>query len=341
MRALVKTAKGAGQLALLEVDPPRLSARDVLIRVAGAAICGSDVLIRDDVLKIYNPPVILGHNVAGVVTELGPEAEGFSMGDPVVVDMNVGACGRCAFCRSQREYLCPGRQGLGYGINGGMADLLAVPDRWLVKVPVGVPLVEAAAVDLANAVHAVVDRSDIGYGSSVVIFGPGFQGLAMLQVAKLLGASPVVLVGLERHRERLRLARELGADLAVAADRENLRAVVAEATGGQGADAVLEATGDQSSLAQALSVIRRGGGITMLGSLPENAVVDMHQVVFDELNLRGVRGYTRENVEFYLSALRDGRLNVKPFVHTFPLSEWEEAFAARVRRQVIEPVLVP
>lgn len=341
MKALVKTALGVGNMALLDVEEPKVGPRDVLVRVGAAGICGTDVLIMQDKVRIYNPPVILGHNLAGTVAGVGAEVAGFAVGDRVAVDMNVGACGRCSYCRQEKEYLCVGRRGLGYGIDGGMAEYLSVGEQWLVKVPAGVPMEQACAMDVCNAIHTVVDRCQIRFGSSVAIFGPGFQGLSMLQVARLMGASPIFLVGLERHDERLKLARRLGADYAVASDREDLPRLVREVTGGRGVDAVLETSGAPSALAQGIAVARKGGCISMLGSLPEESQVDMHTVVYSELTLFGARGYNRANVHFFVDALAAGKLDVGSFVETFPLENWEGAFRARRERRVIEPVLVP
>ena len=95
MRALVKTAFGAGNVALLEREAPTPGPADILVQVAGAAICGTDVLILNDEIDIYRPPVVLGHNIAGTVAAVGGDVEGFAVGEPVVVDMNVGACGHC------------------------------------------------------------------------------------------------------------------------------------------------------------------------------------------------------------------------------------------------------
>ncbi|MHB1007410.1 MAG: zinc-dependent alcohol dehydrogenase, partial [Chloroflexota bacterium] len=293
MKALVKTAVGEGNVALLEAPVPKYGPQGVLIKVAAAGVCGTDVLILHDKVDIYRPPVILGHNVAGTVAAVGSDVRSLTVGDRVAIDMNVGACGHCAYCQSKREYLCKDRKGLGYGIDGGMAEYLAVDEEWAVKVPEGVDLTEAAAVDACNAIHTVVDRSPIGPGKSVLILGPGFQGLMMLQVAKSLGAGPLILVGGVRHEERFPLAEKLGADYTVASDREDLAAFVADLTGGEGVDVVLETTGSASALTEGLAVVRRGGCITMLGSLPYQMDIDMHHVVFDEISMNGVRGYTR------------------------------------------------
>ncbi|MHB9091103.1 MAG: alcohol dehydrogenase catalytic domain-containing protein, partial [Chloroflexota bacterium] len=104
MKALVKTAVGEGNVALLEVPVPEYGPRGVLVKVAAAAVCGTDVLILHDKVDIYRPPVILGHNVAGTVAAAGSEVRSLAVGDRVAIDMNVGACGHCAYCQSKREY---------------------------------------------------------------------------------------------------------------------------------------------------------------------------------------------------------------------------------------------
>ncbi|MCL5109511.1 MAG: alcohol dehydrogenase catalytic domain-containing protein [Chloroflexi bacterium] len=341
MKALVKKAHGVGQVELLEVPRPQVGPRDVLLRVAACGICGTDLLIVEDKVDIYRPPVILGHNVAGVVAEVGPEVSGVAPGERAAVDMNVGACGHCAYCLSGREYLCAGRKGLGYGIDGGMAEYLALDERFVVKVPDGVSLAEAAAMDFCNAVHSVVDRTGGVAGKSVVIYGPGFQGLSMLQVARLEGAGPVVMVGRRRHAERLQLAKRLGADFAVASDEQDVGELVRDLTDGLGADVALETTGAPSALNEAIHTVRKGGTIAMLGSLPADALVDMHTVVYSEITLSPVRGYNAANVAYFVEALRLGKIDLQPFIKSFPLEEWEQAFAERQERRVIEPLLVP
>jgi L-iditol 2-dehydrogenase len=341
MKALVKTAVGPGNMEIRQVPEPKVGFRDVMIKVEGAGICGSDVLIWQDRMPLYVPPLILGHNVSGVVTEVGSEVRGLPLGTRVIIDLNVGACGRCPACRSKREYLCLSRTIIGFTIDGGMAEYMSVPQPWVVPIPDNVDMYHAAAVDVCNAIHTVVDRSPIGYGTSTVILGPGFQGLTILQVAKLLGASPIVMVGRERHKERLALAKELGADYAVASDLEDLPKLVSELTGGQGVESVIETTGVEAGLGQAVEIVKKGGCITLLGSLPTGTSLDMHKVVYDEISLLGVRGYNRENIEFFLSAMKSGKIDVSSFVGTFPLENWQEAFEARVNRKVIQPVLVP
>jgi threonine dehydrogenase-like Zn-dependent dehydrogenase len=157
----------------------------------------------------------------------------------------------------------------------------------------------------------------------------------------MLGAGPLIIVGRSRHEERFPLAKRLGADHAIASDRTDLAALVAEVTEGEGVDVVLETTGSATALVEGLGVVRRGGTVTMLGSLPEAASIDMHHVVFDELNLNGVRGYNRDNVHFFLSALAEKKLDVASLVGLFPLSEWEQGFDARSNKKAIEPILVP
>lgn len=341
MKALVKAAKGAGNLALMDVNIPKTGPHDVLTKVAACGICGTDILILQDKVDIYKPPVILGHNVAGIVIEVGSEVRSLAPGDRVAIDMNVGACGHCTYCLGGREYLCAGRKGLGYGIDGGMAEYLSIDARFAVKVPEGVSLEEAAIMDASNAIHGVVDRSGGVRGKTVVIYGPGFQGLSMVEVARLEGAGSIVMVGRGRHAERLRLAKRLGADYALASDEEDVGELVRGLTNGEGADVALETTGAAEALNEAIRVVRRGGTIAMLGSLPGDAVVDMHTVVYSEITLSPIRGYTSANVAYLMEALGQGKLDLKPFIETFPLDKWEQAFAARIQRAVIEPVLVP
>lgn len=341
MRALVKKGYGVGQVELLEVPRPKVGPRDVLVKVAASGICGTDVLILEDKVNIYKPPVTLGHNVAGIVAEVGPEVRSLAVGDRVAIDMNVGACGHCDYCLGGREYLCAGRKGLGYGIDGGMADYLCIDARFAVKVPEGVSLEEAAIMDASNAVHGVVDRAGGVRGKTVVIYGPGFQGLSMLEVARLEGAGTIVMVGRGRHAERFQLAKRLGADYAVASDKEDVGALVRSLTKDEGADVALETTGAPEALNEAIHVVRKGATIALLGSLPGDAVVDMHTVVYSEITLSAIRGYNSGNVAYLMQALGEGKLDLKPFIETFPLDKWEQAFAARVQRAVIEPVLVP
>jgi L-iditol 2-dehydrogenase len=286
MKALVLTAYR--KLELLDVPRPEPGPRDVLVRVRACGICGSDVHGYDGSSGRRIPPLIMGHEAAGVVDAVGAEVAGFKPGDRVTFDSTIH-CGECAFCRGGQVNLCDRRRVVGvspgeYRQDGAFAEAVVVPERIVCRVPEPVPFEHAAMVEpLSVAVHAV-RRAKIAAGDKALVVGCGMIGLLTLQAAKAAGCSSVIAVDLDEGR--LAQAARLGADVTLGA-RDDVPARVAALTAGRGVDVAFEAVGAAEPIATAVRSLRKGATLVLIGNVTPRVEVDLQAIVTRELSLLG------------------------------------------------------
>jgi L-iditol 2-dehydrogenase len=341
MRALVKTATGPGGLELRELPQPMPERGQVLLAVRAAALCGTDVHIAHGKMPV-RPPLVLGHELAGVVAAVGPDVEGIAVGERVTTETDASFCGECAHCRAGNQYRCPKRTAIGTTSPGGLADFVAVPAGGIHPLPAGMDFAAGSLSEpLAVAVHAVVERGVVEPGEEVVVIGPGTVGLLAAQVAVAVGAT-VTVAGLARHGARFRLARELGihrtADLGLATDRD----AIAGGRDGLGVDVVIECSGAPDAVASGLRLLRKGGRLVLVAFTPGVMVpVDLDLVVQRELSIVASRGKRPSCFAIALDLMSTGRVRPRPLIsHRFPLGRWPEAFetAARSGTKVVVEV---
>lgn len=286
MRALVLSEYK--RLDVRDVPTPEVGERDVLVRVRASGICGSDVHGYDGSSGRRIPPIVMGHEAAGVVEAVGAEVSRFRPGDRVTFDSTVH-CGECAFCRAGQINLCDRRQVLGvspgeYRRHGAFAEAVVVPDRIVCGVPDAVPLEHAAMVEpLSVAVHAV-RRARITAGDKGLVVGCGMIGLLTLQAARAAGCGTLVAVDLDEGR--LGQAKRLGADVTIGA-RDDVQARIAELTGGRGVDVAFEAVGAAAPIATAVRALRKGGTLVLIGNVTPKVEVDLQAIVTRELSVLG------------------------------------------------------
>ncbi len=343
MRALVKAGRGEGLVELREVPEPRPGPGEVLIEVRAASVCGSDVHIYHD-RHPYWPPVVLGHEFAGVVAELGPGVTGYRPGDRVVSETSTGACGRCSLCRTGNRQICPYKRAPGIGRDGAFAPYLVMPAELLHRIPDPLPFEDAAATEpTAVAVHAVVERAAVRPGERVVVLGPGPIGLLCLQVARACGAQWVAVVGTPRSAQRrLPMARELGG-IPIELGREDPGERVAELTDGEGADVVLETSGAAAAVALAPHLARRLGRVCELGVTGQREVSFPWDVaLFKGLDVHFSFSSRHSSWILALRLLAEGRVRTGPLLDLrLPLGRWEEAFRAVESGRAVKALLYP
>ncbi len=285
MKALVLTAPGT--LALLDVPDPRPAADEVLVRVRAAGICGSDVHGMDGSTGRRIPPIVMGHEAAGIVEAVGTAVTGWRPGQAVTFDSTVW-CGACAQCLAGDVNLCDRRRVLGvscdeYRLDGAFAELVAVPARILFAVPPGVSLVEAALTEpLAVAAHAV-SRAPVAGVDTVLVVGAGVIGLLVVAVLRAQGAGRIVVTDLSPGR--LERARALGADDVVAADAPDVTERIVALTDGRGPDVAFEAVGVQGTVSLALAAVRKGGTVVLVGNLAPTVTIPLQWTVSRQLTL--------------------------------------------------------
>ena len=217
MKALVKTAKGPGNIEVREVPIPILTERDwVLIKVKAAGVCGTDLHIWHDQFP-YWPPVIIGHEFSGEVVEIGSDVKNVKIGDRVVAEPHSMSCGLCEYCRQGIVQMCANKRSPGWGIDGAFADYLKMPAQLIHQIPEGVSYELAALTEpLAIAVHQVAEQAVVKLQDFVLITGAGPMGILASFIAKMQGAGTVLLTGMNTGEIiRFDAARKVGADLIV------------------------------------------------------------------------------------------------------------------------------
>jgi len=327
MRAVVKTATGPGALELQEVDRPVPDRGQVLVAVRTAALCGTDVHIARGSMPV-RPPLILGHELAGIVAEVGADVIGVHVGQRVTTETDASFCGVCAFCLAGDQHLCPSRTAIGTSSPGGLADFVAIPASGVHPLPDGVDFLAGALTEpLAVAVRAVVERGAIETGEEVVVIGPGTIGLLVAQVAVSRSAT-VTAVGLARHEARFRLARELGIPRTAALDVAASLDEIAGGRDGLGVDVVIECSGAPDAVAAGLRLLRKGGRMILVAFTPGRTVpMDLDLVVQRELAVVASRGKRSTCFRIALDLLGRGRVRTSPLVsHRFPIDAYAAAF---------------
>lgn len=286
MKALLLTEPS--KLTITSVPLPECPRDSVLVRVAACGICGSDIHGFDGSSGRRIPPLIMGHEAAGEISQIGGQVVGWKIGDRVTFDSTV-SCSECEYCRRGEVNLCNCRQVLGvscrdYCRHGAFAEYVAVPARILYRVPDSLRLEHAALIEpVSIAVHAV-RRSKIKQGDTALIVGAGMIGLLVIQVLKHIGCKTIVAVDLDETR--LRLARESGADKVIVSSAEILSQILTE-TSGKGFDQAFEAVGFTPTVQLAVSAVRKGGTVTLVGNLAPEVALPLQLVVTRELTLYG------------------------------------------------------
>ena len=329
MRALVKTSRGPG-MELREIEVPACGPNDVLIRVHYAGVCGTDLHIWEwDAWASgrLTPPVVIGHEFAGRIERLGPEAEAaglLAVGDLVTAEGHI-ICGHCLQCRTGNGHLCQRTQVIGVDRDGAFADYIAMPASNVMKL-VGIPAEIGAIMDpMGNAFHTVLEGNAV-IGSAVLVLGCGPIGCFAVGVARAAGAS--LVLASDYNDKRLAIARTMGAHVTLNPGRDDVLARVGELTQGDGVDLVCEMSGHPSGHAQAFAAARLGGRVNLLGTPSRSTEVDFaRDVIFKGLTLYGVTGRKMyETWHVMQRFLRAGQLDPRPVVtHRFPLDRIAEA----------------
>ncbi len=327
MKALMKLAAGPGNVGVGDVPEPQPDAGQVLIQVAAAGICGTDLHIYHDEFKT-KPPVVLGHEVAGKVTAVGAGVENVDTGTHVTTETYFSTCGHCRYCLTGHENLCLQRRSIGSAVNGGFTNFVVVPASNVHPLPDGLSLEAGALTEpLACVVHAVLTTPTVRPGDVAVIAGPGAIGLLTLQVVKAAGAQVIVL-GTDADVKRLELARNLGADHVINVQEQNPNELIGDITlDGLGADVVYECSGAGPAAANLLELVRRAGRYVQIGLFGKVISWDLDQVCYKELVVTGSNASVPSAWLRALELLGNGVVSTEAIItNRFPITEWEDAF---------------
>lgn len=349
MKALVLTSPG--EFEVQEVQAPKPGPQEVLCRIRGVAICGSDPeIIRGGLAGTWPPayPFIPGHEWCGEVVEVGDGVLGFKPGDRVAGEAHKG-CGYCRNCLQGRYNLCEnygipetGHRHYGFVSQGAYAQYNTYSIRSINHLPDNVSFREGALVDTAGVTLHGMELTGVTPGGTVVVIGPGPIGMIAMRFAKALGAARVIVVG---RGARLAAAAARGADEVV--DFESVEPVqaVRDLAGGLGVDEAFECSGAAGTFDQAVRMVRKGGKVSLLGVPPDSVREELpfKYIVHNEIAIFGSRANPNVSRKI-IGMIATGQVEVKDLVtHTFPLDDFAEALDTFVGRRdgaikvVIEP----
>ncbi len=321
------------KLSVVEMPTPEMGDDDVLVRIRACGICGSDIHGYDGSTGRRIPPLVMGHEAAGVIERVGQGVRGLVAGDRVSFDSTV-SCGTCDFCRRGQINLCDNRSVLGvscgdYRRHGAFAEYVAAPARIVYKLPDGVSFEQAALLESVSiAVHAV-NRHIPKPGDTVVLVGAGMIGILLIQVLRAKGTTDVIAVDIDP--QKLALAGRMGATHTLNATDTDVPAAVRQLTGGRGADVSFEVVGHSATVISAIGSLRKGGTVVLVGNLSPNVELPLQDVVSREISVLGSCASNGEIPEC-IELLTRGVVNVDPIISLrAPLDEGPELFARLYR----------
>ncbi len=335
----------AGQpLRIEELEMPEVRGEEVLIKVFACGVCHTDLKVAEGRNR-FTAPTILGHEVAGLVEQVGAQCEGFKIGDPVIIGMRY-KCGRCRYCLAARENLCERRPAPpmlkkkdGTVVTrwnvGGFAQYVSVPAYMTFKIPDGISLEEASLVGcrVTTAYNAVKHRGRLEPGDSALVIGCGGIGLNTVQFLKCFGAYPIIAVDIAD--EKLAAARQFGATHVINANAEDPVNAVIKLTGG-GVDKSFEAIGNGKTADQIIQATRPGGTATIIGGLGSGPfTISSGSFVTREITITGVSSRQANDVDEVFQMARLGRIELKNLItKSYPFEQINEALTDLERGQL-------
>lgn len=333
------------KLVYRDFPNPELADDEVLVKVEAVGVCGSDVHGMDGSTGRRKPPLVMGHEAAGIITALGKDVEGWTVGDRVTFDSTIYKLDDW-YTRKGLYNLSDGRMVLGvspgeWTRHGAFADFVNIPQHILYKIPEAVSFTQAAMVEpVAVAAHAV-DISPILWNDTAVVVGAGMIGLFVIQVLRAKGCGNIIAIDLDD--DKLKLALKLGADVGLNPTKDDLRKEVEALSDGRGADVAFEVVGIGDTVKTAIDLVRRGATVTLVGNLSPSVDIPLQSVVTQQLRLQGSCAICGE-YPAALDMIARGEVNVDAILSAkAPLSEGADWFRRLYEKEpgLIKIVLKP
>jgi L-iditol 2-dehydrogenase len=332
------------KLEITDLPVPVPGPHELLVKVAACGICGSDVHGYDGSSGRRIPPIVMGHEAAGVVARVGEGVKNIKEGDRVTFDSTI-YCGECAFCNRDEMNLCDNRQVLGvscgdYRRAGAFAEFVVLPARIAYPLPDNLSFPEAALLEaVAVALHAV-SLVPVAQDDTALVVGAGTIGLLVQQALKAAGCSRVFVTDLDETR--LALSQKLGATAVLPSGPELVQKVL-QLTGGTGVDVVIEAVGNTPAIRTSIDSVRKGGSIVLVGNITPEVTIHLQKVVSRQIRLQGSCASAGEYPRA-IELMSQGSINVKPLITAIaPLGDgpqWFERLYAHepnLMKVVLEP----
>ena len=342
---MVKAKAGPGNVEVREVEDPCMEQGDVLVQIAAAGICHTDLLMVNwspVVEKQYHPPLplVMGHEFSGKVLKIGAGIDGLEIGDPVVVNPILN-CGRCAYCLEGRQQVCGNRTLLGFQKNGGFAEKIAVRAENVLKLPKNVDLETACLCEPLNTIIRAFEKANPIYGDTILISGPGPMGILALLMGRYCGCGKIIMTGLEIDQERLRIAEALGA-IPINIQKANLKKQVEDITQGTGVSIVIETSGSSQALSEDLDLLKRCGKLILVGLSENPAEFLPAAFALNETEMIGIRAYNPKTWKICLNILESERLDLKPVItRRLSLDDGPRGFELLQKSEGLKTVILP
>jgi threonine dehydrogenase-like Zn-dependent dehydrogenase len=352
MKALARYGKAFGGYRLIDIPVPECGPDDVVLEIKAAAICGADMKHYkvDSGSDEFNS--VRGHEFAGQIVQVGMNVKDWKVGQRVVSDNSAHVCGVCPACEQGDFLCCPEKINLGLDNNkwgGGFSKYCLVPGEILKihrhalwEIPEDISYEEAAVLDpICNAYKAIAQQSSFLPGQDVVVFGTGPLGLFSVQIARIMGAVNIVMVGLEEDvKVRFGVAKELGATAVVNASREDVVARCQEICGKDNLGLVVECSGANIALKQAIEMLRPNGEVVRVGMGFKPLEFSINDITSWNKSIIGHMAYDSTSWRNALRLLEKGAIKVQPMItHRIGLSEWETGFDAMASKEAIKVMI--
>ena len=335
LKAILKTKPGVG-LEVLDIPYPQLSSDTVIIKTLACGICGADLEVYSGRLsKFAKLPMVLGHEIAGEIVELGEDVSNFTIGDKVVVQPFTGMCGNCYYCKTGQPWSCSSRHMI-----GGMAEYVAVPSQNLYLIPNHfTPLDAALCEPLAVALHAI-HISNFKSAYTAAVLGPGPIGLLTALMLKHAGATQIIVTGTQADiSPRLETASEI-ADITINIDVDDPIPIVQKATNKLGVDIVFDTTGSQHAGPQGIEMLKTKGTLVVIGHYPETMA--LKDPSYKGYTIIGNVSYDWETWERLIPYLQQKPVNLRKFIsHTLTLNQAVKGFELANSKQSLKVVFQP
>lgn len=342
MKALVKYASGDGNVDVLDVPEPPCGEKQVRVEIAYCGVCGTDIHVLHDTFRNF-PPVILGHEFAGKVVEVGRDVKDVKLGERIVgLGASAVTCGQCQYCLSGNFIFCANRRGMGHGVNGAFARYVSLRPDQVFRIPGNLPMEEAAMSEpFAAAIQAVTELTNVRIGDVALVSGPGPIGLLCLKLLVAEGIKTIV-AGAAGDDLRLEAARRIGAADVVDVSERSLEEVVREHTDGRGFDVAFECAGHPSSVRGCLDAVRPMGRYTQVGICGREVQFPIDQIFYKQLTVQGSICYTAKTWDRMMKIFAQGKIRLDDLVSAkLPVSDWRKAFDMCLNKQGLKVLMYP
>jgi L-iditol 2-dehydrogenase len=335
------------KIEVKDVPKPVAGEGDILIEVKVCAICGTDLKIYKYGYSGINLPFILGHELAGIITETKSDNTKFKIGDRVTINPNI-PCETCYYCVKGLQTACDNLITMGVHIDGGFAEFMKIPAKAVEKgcifhIPENVPSEEVTLIDPASCVVNAAELSNIEAGDTVVVIGAGPAGCLNIEVSKAFGATKTVLV--ETSEQRLYQAAFVKADVFINSSKEDPLKRVLEETDGRGADKVIVACASTEAQALAIKMTAKRGTINLFGGLPKGSKfleLDSNSIHYKELYVTGTHGGSNRHCKIALELIAAGKIQAKEYLsYSFELSDFYNALKTAEDRKGLKVLVRP